>query len=82
MDDMRKQMLIEKLMICARSVSIIMAPRRRRAPAVDFPPSPTPTFITPPFLTPRCHLHLSTNSEGYSAPSAYSPSPTKYPVPL
>jgi len=53
-----------------RSVSIIMALHRRRAPTVDFPPSLTRRVCYISVLDSRRHPHLSTNSHGYSAPSA------------
>jgi len=34
-----------------------------------------PVFTTPPFSTPLYRLYLSTNSQRYSLPSAYSPPP-------
>ena len=34
-----------------------------------------PVFTTPPFSTPLYRPYLSTNSQRYSLPSAYSPPP-------
>jgi len=73
MDDMRIQMLIERLTVPGQYPSswlLVDAPLLRTSHHRRHP-----VFITPPFLTPRHHLHLFTNSQEYSLLSAYSPLP-------